>query len=329
MTPPTRGIRAAAARLCSPHTLARLVDPILSDIEVERREAAQSGQHWRARWICVTGYVGLLKALTLHGVQACGRGLSPDEAAARTIAFSIAALVVLTTLMVLPPLLNTRPPMSIATLAVYLVPQALPLSLPVALSFGIACGWSRDATARTMLRRIMMLGVAGSLMAGATMEWLVPAANQAFRVEVMRHIDPAQVHIPRGISERSLSELWTLVKQTAPEASNGGRAGFTRDILQRNLHLRIALCFATTMLCLLAVAIANVTPRRNLARSVFAGVVLLYVGAYFFVSMAARVMPPAVSGWLPNAGLAAVALVLLSVRSPGSRAGSPGLRSST
>jgi hypothetical protein len=335
-----RTTRAVAVRFCSRQTVARLIDPILSDIEVEHREASQSGKQWRARCVYLNGYVGLLKALTLHGVQACGCAVRPDEATARTIAFSVAAFIVLTIALILPPLLSTRSLEQLfgGRLALYLIPQAIPLSIPVALAFGIACGWSRTASARTMLRRVTTLGIAGSVAALATMEWLVPEANQAFRTEVRRHVDPALVHIPRGINERSLSELWTLIKQTSPdrwpagedtisaaigEMSGGGRYAITRETLQLNLHVRIALCFATAMLCLLAVAIANLIRRRNLARSIFAGMILLYIAAYFGISTAAQVVPPAVSAWLPNAGLAAVSLVLLSVHPPGSRTGSP------
>lgn len=332
MTSLIRTTRAVAVHFCSPRTVARLVDPILSDIEVEHREASESGRQWRARWVYLSGYIGLLKALTLHGVQACGRAVRPDEATARTIAFSLAAFIVLTIALVLPPLLSTRSLEQLlgGRLALYLIPQALPLSIPVALAFGIACGWSREASARTMLRRILVLGIAGSLGAVVTMEWLIPAANQAFRVEVMRRIDPALVHIPRGLNERPLSEVWTLIRRTSPdrwpvgedtisaaigEISGGGRYAVTREKLQLNLHVRVALCFATATLCVLAVAVAKLICRRNLARSVFAAVVLLYISAYFGVAAASHVLSPALSAWLPNASLAAVSLVLLALGS--------------
>jgi hypothetical protein len=199
MTSFANWIRTVAAHFCDAKTLERLVNPILSDIDVERREAVTSGRPWFARWILLNGYIGFYEALALHGVRVCGRAISSDEAATRTIAFTIAAFVVLTVALVLPPLLDAHAPSLNGMLAVYLLPQAIPSSIPVALSFGIACGWSRDGAAGTMLRRVLVHGIAGSLAALATMEWLVPAANQAFREAVIDQVGTANVHMPRGV----------------------------------------------------------------------------------------------------------------------------------
>lgn len=124
--------------------------------------------------------------MTLHGVGKLTRKLKPDEADVRTIAASLTAFVVLTFALVLPPL-TAIPRMhrtSIGVLALTLVPQALPLAIPVALSIGLGWGWPRDPDGDRVWRRGIVLGIAGALMAAATMQWLVRAANQAFRLTV-------------------------------------------------------------------------------------------------------------------------------------------------
>ncbi|MGH9374242.1 MAG: LptF/LptG family permease [Vicinamibacterales bacterium] len=330
MRPQATWIRGIASRLSSRTTMERLIEPVLTDVELEHREAARSGRLWLARWIRVSGYVGLCKALALHGVHVCGRALRPDEAATRTMAFSVAAFLVLTLALVLPPLLSTRhhvPVSNLGMLAVYLIPQALPLSIPVALSFGIACGWPRDTTARTMLRQVIVPGIAASVVVVAAMEWLVPAANQAFRAAAIRQIGADRVHISRGINERSLSELASLIRQTSPDRwpneavsatireLSAGNSAFSRETLQQHFHLKVALCLATAALGFLAVAIASVIHRRNLARTVFFSIFLAYIAAYFGAPATAHVLPAAAVAWLPNAGLAAVSVLFLGVSS--------------
>ena len=288
-----RWVRRRAAKLCDPDTWVRLIDPILSDIELESRESYAAGRPWLARWCRLRGYVGLCKAAAIHCGHLCVRGLA-DKGAGRTITFTLAAFFVLTITLILPSL-----PVSLQRLPAgvvwYLIPQALPLSIPVAVALGFGCGWSREPTWRTLLPPIALLGIAGSLAALSTMEWLIPDANQGFRVMVMRQVGTERVHMPRGIGERSLSELVWLVRETSPDREQAdrdeavaaalrelsmGRSPVTHEMLQLNLHQRLALSLATAVLCLLAVAIAGVIPRRNLARAVFAGAAVLYVEAY-------------------------------------------------
>jgi hypothetical protein len=69
----------------------RLADPILSDIDIEWRECVKSGRPRRARWVVVRGYVGLARALALHGLNSCARGAVSDPFYALTF-FGITAM---------------------------------------------------------------------------------------------------------------------------------------------------------------------------------------------------------------------------------------------
>ena len=91
-----------------------------------------------------------------------------------------------------------------------------------------------------------------------------------------------------------------------------GGSPVTHEILQLNLHQRLAVSLATAVLCLLAVAIAGVIPRRHLARAAFAGAAVLYVEAYSMAAVVAPVSSPALIAWLPNAAVTGVSLLLLS-----------------
>jgi hypothetical protein len=315
-------------RLCAARTVERLIEPILTDIAIERRDALDDGRRWQARWISVRGYAGLCTAMALHGTRACRNALKPDEGATRVLGFSAGAFVIVTFALVLPPLLGGGPHARHMNLGLYLIPQAIPLSVPLAVSFGIACGWFRHAASAATLGWIVILGMLGSASGLATMEWLIPAANQAFRVTVTRLVAPAVVHVPRGLNERSLSELASLLREPSASgsladakakwavidqmAATGGP--FDRERVRRQFHMRVALCFATGALSLLGVAIGRCIRRRNLARSVFTAAVVLYIVAFFTVAAGSR-LSPAVSPWLPNAAAVLISLLLLGSKS--------------
>jgi hypothetical protein len=333
MTRPAHRIRLFASRIVSTGTMERLVDPILGDIEIERRESVRAGRPWRARWIVAGGYVGLCRALALHGVHEFARGATSDSDGARAVRLSIAAFVVVTLAMMLPPLLATRGPLKAdrGLIAITLVPQAIPLSLPLAVAVGIAVAWPKRAIRRVLLRRALIFGVVGMASALATMEWLVPAGNQAFREIVFRRLNAAgipaeSIHPPRGIGERSLSELATLASlfsrgavwsaddfATVKEFSAADPAFETNQVVLA-LQFRLAVSFATAVLCLLAVAIACTIRGRTLGRTVFAVVAVCYAVSFHEFSEIARIVPPTVAAWLPTLGLAVTSVVLLRAR---------------
>jgi lipopolysaccharide export LptBFGC system permease protein LptF len=214
-------------------------------------------------------------------------------------------------------------------LAVYLVPQAIPISIPIALSIGIVWSWSNEVGARVMVRRLVVVSVAGAVISLATMEWLVPAAHDGFLASVTRlsasNGSPPTMH--RGLGERSLSELTSMARQMSTTASSTGHRGpigpglrmrpgrsFTVADVTLALHTRMALSGATIALAILAVGIAAVIRSRTPGRAIFGALVLVYVASWFGAAAIAPAVPPALSAWLPNAAVVTVALGFVSVR---------------
>lgn len=334
MTPVTCRIRALAARIFGGSTMERLIDPILGDIELEYLAHLNAGRLWRSRWVAISGCCGLVRAIVLQMLDATRVALV-DEAAKRTMWVSLAAFTAITVALTLPPLLSAPLFARDPSLAVYLVPQAIPFSIPIALSIGIVWAWSSRTDGRAMLRRVVVLGTAGVLISLATMEWLVPAANDGFRVTLTRVLAPAGITptISRGIGDRSLSELAALIRPTSQMSpfevteyesvlrdlhGIATPRGRRLESLKLALQVRVALAFAALALAILAVATAAAIRRRNLARMLFAGFVLLYVLLWFGAAAIAPAVPPLVSAWLPNAAVTAIALVFcgFSVRRP-------------
>lgn len=61
--PPGSRLNALADFFCSPKTMARVVRPILADLQSEYFAALAEGRIWKARWTCVRGYLSFWKAL--------------------------------------------------------------------------------------------------------------------------------------------------------------------------------------------------------------------------------------------------------------------------
>ena len=136
-------MRRLLARVCSTDTMARVVDPTLADMRWERG---------RPPWL---GYAALARALALHVVtsapRAVGRIYSDDgHAIPRAAAWSAAVAIFFATLLSVPTLTKSSPLLreSPLWLFVCLLPQALVLTLPLALLIGIPVAVHRQALSR-------------------------------------------------------------------------------------------------------------------------------------------------------------------------------------
>jgi lipopolysaccharide export LptBFGC system permease protein LptF len=254
MTPPGNRIRALGARLCSPRTMERLIDPMVADLQTEYGDAVRQRRGWRSRWIRIAGCVVFLKAVSLH---ACSKSIAitfgwTDEdrrAFGRMIAFSAAAMVV--------------------------------AAICSAASF-------------------------------ATLAWVTPAANQAFR-ELMYDLAGKHGPLLKGANELSLGEL----SQRIAALTQVGHWGEART-LALDYHFRWALSCATLVLAAFAISIV---PRRGSVHTWMLSVLLIvtYVGYYalMFAGRAAALagtVPTFVGAWLANAMFVMIAIATLKRR---------------
>ena len=319
MTPTTRRIRHLAGCVFSQRTLERLIDPVLADIELERRQALGSGRVWLARRVVFSGYVALIRALAVHGAYTLVRG----DGAAHIVRSAAAAFIVLTVVLLLPPLHRAPQIPSFAALAVYLIPQAIPLSVPLAIAFAIARSTSRNVLNRTASRTALALALVGTSAVLVSMEWLTPAANDAFRSAVTARLarEGKAAQVPRGLSERPLSEL-TLVAWY-------GRAALKQDDhvryplwgletvspehdwrFTRAVHRVLALPFASAAFGLMGAAILAAIRRRTLLRIALVAVAPVYIAALFATSAIPAPVPAALWAWAPNITMVLIAAVL-------------------
>lgn len=66
--PPGSMLDGLADFFCSSKTLSRVVRPTLADLQKDYCKALAENKPWKARWVCVRGYVSFWKALGLHTI---------------------------------------------------------------------------------------------------------------------------------------------------------------------------------------------------------------------------------------------------------------------
>lgn len=321
MKRPGTRLRSLAARACDARTMERLIDPTLADLQAEYENAASRGRKWESRLVLVVGHLALLRVVTVHGGLQAMRILRNDadtdrRALIRTLGASGAIVFLGTVLLVMASFLNFVPPThpKPAELAIYLVPQALPLSIPVGLTFGVLWGLGKAAASRRSRTIVLLLAVMASAVSFAMLAWVVPTANQAFRVSVIGR--PAR-DVARGENELTLGELR---QRLAPGMRDQAPVAAPSDVrrLALNYHGRWALAGAPLVLAGFAVAL---TSRRRWGLVMpLAG--CLAIWGYYEVAYEARelaldrTLSAVAAAWAPNVAFSILSAAITLLGSP-------------
>jgi hypothetical protein len=304
MRRPGARLRSWAARLLDPSTMERVIDPAITDLQHEYREAVRRGLVWRGRGIRLAGYAAFWKVAVMaaarHAVHE--RTAADDCAVGRTVVFSLAAVIALTAVLMLPQLRAVRLLGTGTTswLMLYLVPSALVVALPLGLVFGILLGLrDRLSTARVKWT-VVVLGIGCSAAAFIIVAWLMPAANQAFRELA------AGRRVLRGFNELTLGEL----------ASGDPIRLMRARRLVWEFNYRVALAFAPLVLGLFSLGV-TAARRRDYGPATMGAAALTASFGYYALLFYSRQgflhgdwLPPAVAAWSPNLVFVAITLIL-------------------
>jgi hypothetical protein len=229
-------------------------------------------------------------------------------------AYSLIAGVVVTILLSAPPMIGSSSRFGL-TLTLLLMPQAIALSIPIAVPLGIVFGEYDTRVSARRIRGVLLLAIVGTLLAFAAM-LILPIANDAYRVGIAEDLRLRGVtySLPKGATELSLSEL----ASRSDEYDAGGFFQNSRD-LRRAYQMRLALPAATFVLSLLAVGICG-TVRARGARAVAIVIAIALYWASLAVAEWSPILPPVLSVWAPNIVFAAASLIFLRpLRDPGVR----------
>jgi hypothetical protein len=300
-------LRATAARLCGAAAMERLIDPVLTDIEIEYRSAVKEGRTWRSRWIRIAGCFALLKVVAVYAYDRTARDWSADDgrAFARTIGIATAAFAVSAVLLISAA--GTHTPEHWP----YLIPQALPIAIPVGVTWGILCGLGGRVVAVRVKGAILALVLACSAASLATTLWIMPAGNQAYRVAVFERLRPqgTTATLESGPAEMPMGELRKRID--ALTVSGQTRAARNSAF---TYYVRWSLPLTPLALALFALALGTRPFARGwILAGVASGTCLVYYLLLFSAGAATRgtTLPVVVLVWLPNVAFLAAATTLL------------------
>jgi hypothetical protein len=283
----------------------RLIDPALTDVQLEHWDAIAQDRPWRSRWIRLAGYFAVLRIIALC---VCERTVGDwrgheGRAFARAVGCGGAAFVVAVLLLISPPAVDGVP----ANQLVYLLPQALPLAIPVSITLGVFCGLAGTSVPVRLKRATLALAVAGSAGSLTATAWMIPAAGQAF----VEHVGVArgkEVTGTKGAVEMTTNEL----RRTIDSLTQSGRPREARKVAFA-YYLRWALPCAPFVLAVFALAtIPRLPVRRWIPAGTACGACLAY---YCFLAAAdlvtrQTILPIAAFVWLPNLAFVVAAAVL-------------------
>jgi hypothetical protein len=290
MTRPGTRLRSLAARLLDPSTMERLIDPVIADLQCEHADAVRHGRLWRARWVRIVSGIAFCKVAALAVVATNRHG-------ARAIAVALSAATPLMVLAICAVLAGTAATIhtreNMVWLVLYLVPQALTITLPVCLALGVFVWVRGEGVNRSTRRTALWLMRLAFVLAVVNTGWITPAANTAFR-----NVN-AGAAMARGANELTFIELAQRVSHVSPETALDGPLPMAFW-----LNARLALAIAPVLLCVLALAGATAPGRRSAAIVVFA-TLAVFVACYVLVpddeiAILMHWLPAAAIPWIPN-----------------------------
>jgi lipopolysaccharide export LptBFGC system permease protein LptF len=238
-----------------------------------------------------------------------------DRATGRLAGWTLSVTAVLTALLAIWPLLNlswTETHLSYvdrAKLLLYLIPQGLPIAIPIGLTIGILRGWAGRTVSRRSSGVVLVTAFVCSLAMFAMLAWIIPASNQAFRVAFAGH------DLLKGLHELTLGDLSRQVAVELPPLE--GDPSIRQ--LATEYHIRWALACTTFIFALFSIA---VIPRPPAGRTILGlaacGIYFAYYITVFDGIEPLRVhvggLPPFAIAWLPNVVMIVASAALITVR---------------
>jgi hypothetical protein len=266
----------------------------------------------------VGGHIALLKVVVWHARErAIGilQGQSDEDRRVliRSLAFSLAIIVATIVLLSVPIFLGVdawNHPSRIR-LAIYPIPQAIPLAIPVGLTLGILAAFRRVASSRRARALVLVLAMASSAASFTMLAWVVPTANQAFQLAMVGR------PVVKGLNELTLAELGERLRA-------GAHAGIAlapptdNRRLERTYHSRWALSCAPLVLALFAISVTGRRQRGRLALGLIGGASIVGYFALLYSALALQgdhTVPVFAFAWAPNVVFVLMSVALITVGS--------------
>jgi hypothetical protein len=321
MSAPGALLRRWAARVCHPNTVERLVDPALTDMQLEYAESLADGTVWRARAVLLRGYLTFWIAGAAHASAALWlwtqdaiggrRGaitqmwwLNALTVAGVGVFFGIFTLVVVGSARADGVARLVSAPRTRLIVSAWLQgAMALPLGAMVG---AVALRREGPIRRRSGTALVALTLTATALAVAALIS--IPDANQFLRETIFG------APLRRGANELSFTELSANLSRI--DLSQLGPLGLSEVLWMRmSYHLRIAFVVSPFAFAWLGLTIAAAIQSRPVRTIVLVGLMMLYA-AYYVVPdfdrlVAEHRVVPEVAAWSPLV-LAVIAAWLLT-----------------
>jgi lipopolysaccharide export LptBFGC system permease protein LptF len=332
MMRPGHHIRRWASRVFSPQTMARVIEPMLADLQLEYSCAQAAGKPWRARWIQFVGYATCMRVVVLCGTQsACSvvREMSGDDSRAlrRMVGFTTLFAVLVTGFFAGHPILRfalaqsrdvsvtwSDNPVERIWLLALLLPQAITLAIPVALVLGVSVTIGSRQLSRRLAAAVLAFALLGSMVTFGVMGWGAPLANHHFRTTLSGYVQH------KGTAELTLGEIRSLRSRISESLPQSSAPALSTIVARTDLRYHRGYAFPAASIVLVLFLLAR---PRNTNRVLLASQGAIACGIYYGLMVAGEAgmrsgwINGAVGAWLPNIVFmtAATALALRRFRS--------------
>ena len=285
----------------------RVIDPAIADLRLDHRS-----------WQC---YVPVLKVMGLclmGGSMRPFESWSDDERATlyRAAGVSAIALPLLTAFIGWPlfrfgALSGRVGPVGVA---LTLLPFALGISVPMALTFGIAFGLGGRMVSRRLVQAVVLVALVSSVAAVVDGGWIAPAANQMFRALRASEAGIAPESVRPNAGEMSSPELRQHIRRVS---ATGQASPAEIRTLEMTYASRWAMAFSPIALAMFMLSVVAWPSMRRWFAGISAVVAVVgYYGAGNFgrsVMLAGDASAFLVGAWLPNVVFVALALALMAL----------------
>ena len=312
-------VRAIAARLCDSATMEHVIEPTLADFDFEADEAARRGQRARCCWLHVALAVSIARAVvasTLDRVvdQTIPLAAADERQTLRAMMITAGVATAVAVVLLWLPTLGRFDWL----LGLYLVPMTIPIALPVGLTVGILAGMRGAHPSHAIVVRLLAMAMLATIVSFATLGWIVPESNQAFRQrawEQVARVNGFEIRpLARGVNELKWIDLRERVRTSSLDGIHDPAAAFA-------YYQMWTLPLATLILALFAAAVARRWRVRAAIGSVAAITTLFAHYSLIFAGRQAAMdgaLGPATAAWLPDLCVVAgaIAIELTARRKP-------------
>ena len=230
----------------------------------------------------------------------------------RALGFSLGVAAAVIVVLILPPLLHVPGPgipspssnhlkgLNVWALSTLLLPMTIPLALPITFGLAVLWGFGKRLSSSNARKVVLLLACLCTLVSFATIAWIAPASNQAFRVAIFGG------DVPRGANELTLTELGKVLDD--PNYAPGIVAEEDGRYIAFAYHMRWALVFTTLAFAFFVISLKEGRINRGLiACLAFLGYYQIAYGGRALVL--SGTLSPIVAAWLPNVALILAAIV--------------------